>query len=562
MDKSRRRKCTNHPNNFCFVCGQFTPKSQRKKITSITKTAYSLYFGCALGDQDKDFAPHVCCISCKTGLNQWLHGRRKSLPFAVPMVWREQSNHLNDCYFCNTKITGVSRKNKASVKYPSVPSAIRPVPHSEDIPVPDPPIAWVAEYDGSSSNHDVDDSEPSTSQDPTYQCERSEDRHFVSQEELNDLIRDLKLGKKESELLGSRLQEWNFLAKETKITFYRSRHKQFSQYFTTKENMCFCVNVNGLMKELGVEHYVKDWRLFIDASKYSLKAVLLHNGNLLPSIPLFHAIGMKETYDSMAIILDAISYQNQGWEICSDLKVVALLTGLQGGFTKYCCFLCLWDSRATDKHFIVKEWGKRENYTPGASSVKYVPLVDPNKVLLPPLHIKLGLMKNFVKGLDKNASAFEYLRSIFPKISESKLKEGIFVGPQIRLLLKDSVFESKLKRVELAAWKSFKSVVKGFLGNNKEENYETLVSELLRSYKKMGCRMSLKIHFLHSHLDSFPTNLGAVSDEQGERFHQDISEMERRYQGRWDSAMLGDYCWFLKRESNIQYKKKSTVKHF
>lgn len=78
----------------------------------------------------------------------------------------------------------------------------------------------------------------------------------------------------------------------------------------------------------------------------------------------------------------------------------------------------------------------------------------------------------------------------------------------------------------------------------------------------MGCRMSLKIHFLHSHLDSFPTNLGAVSDEQGERFHQDISEMERRYQGRWDSAMLGDYCWFLKRESNIQYKKKSTVKHF
>lgn len=114
----------------------------------------------------------------------------------------------------------------------------------------------------------------------------------------------------------------------------------------------------------------------------------------------------------------------------------------------------------------------------------------------------------------------------------------------------------------MAAWKSFKSVVKGFLGNNKEENYETLVSELLRSYKKMGCRMSLKIHFLHSHLDSFPTNLGAVSDEQGERFHQDISEMERRYQGRWDSAMLGDYCWFLKRESNIQYKKKSTVKHF
>ena len=45
----------------------------------------------------------------------------------------------------------------------------------------------------------------------------------------------------------------------------------------------------------------------------------------------------------------------------------------------------------------------------------------------------------------------------------------------------------------------------------------------------MGCRMSLKMHFLHSHLDLFPENLGAVSDEQGERLHQDIQAMEERY---------------------------------
>ena len=44
--------------------------------------------------------------------------------------------------------------------------------------------------------------------------------------------------------------------------------------------------------------------------------------------------------------------------------------------------------------------------------------------------------------------------------------------------------------------------------------------------------MSLKIHFLHSHLDFFPDNLGDVSDEQGERFHQDISVIEIRYQGK------------------------------
>ena len=44
--------------------------------------------------------------------------------------------------------------------------------------------------------------------------------------------------------------------------------------------------------------------------------------------------------------------------------------------------------------------------------------------------------------------------------------------------------------------------------------------------------MSFKLHFLNSQLDYFPENLGAVSEEQGERFHQDIKEMERRYQGR------------------------------
>ncbi|EFN78917.1 hypothetical protein EAI_12044, partial [Harpegnathos saltator] len=57
--------------------------------------------------------------------------------------------------------------------------------------------------------------------------------------------------------------------------------------------------------------------------------------------------------------------------------------------------------------------------------------------------------------------------------------------------------------------------------------------------------MSLKLHYLHSHLDFFPDNLGDVSEEQDERFHQDIKEMERRYQERWNATMLADYCWCL-----------------
>ena len=61
--------------------------------------------------------------------------------------------------------------------------------------------------------------------------------------------------------------------------------------------------------------------------------------------------------------------------------------------------------------------------------------------------------------------------------------------------------------------------------------------------------MSVKLHFLHSHLEYFPDNVGYYSEEQGERFHQDLKVLERRYQGVWGVNMMADYCWMLKRES-------------
>ncbi|KAG0711093.1 hypothetical protein GWK47_021367 [Chionoecetes opilio] len=70
-----------------------------------------------------------------------------------------------------------------------------------------------------------------------------------------------------------------------------------------------------------------------------------------------------------------------------------------------------------------------------------------------------------------------------------------------------------------------------------------------------------QIHFFHSHLDFFPTNLGAVSDEQGERFHQDISTMETRYQGRFSPNMIGDYFWTLQRESSCSCKRRANYRN-
>ena len=169
-------------------------------------------------------------------------------------------------------------------------------------------------------------------------------------------------------------------------------------------------------------------------------------------------------------------------------------------------------------------------------------------------------MKNYVKGMDKMGAAFNYIRGKFPKLSEAKIKEGIFVGPQIRELLRDEQFNSIICGREKAAWNAFRPVVKNFLGNFKAENYRELVDNLLYSYNNLGCNMSLKMHFLHSHLDFFPENCGAVSDEHGERFHQNISSMEKRYQGKWNTSMLADYCWTVTRDASDDHYKRQEKK--
>jgi hypothetical protein len=104
----------------------------------------------------------------------------------------------------------------------------------------------------------------------------------------------------------------------------------------------------------------------------------------------------------------------------------------------------------------------------------------------------------------------------------------------------DDSFTDTMTEIEEDAWNAFKEVVKKFLGNVKDFLYKETVRNMLDKFKLLGCNMSLKLHFLASHLDYFPPNLGAVSEEQGERFHQDLKDVERRYQGRWDVNMMVD----------------------
>ena len=167
-------------------------------------------------------------------------------------------------------------------------------------------------------------------------------------------------------------------------------------------------------------------------------------------------------------------------------------------------------------------------------------------------------MKAFVRALDTNGTAFQYLKEKFGvHKSDAKLKAGVFIGPEIRNLLHDAVFKLNLNPKELAAWEAFTDVAQHFLGNHRAENYAQLISTMVESYHRLGARMSIKLHFLDSHLDFFPQNLGDVSDEHGERFHQEIKVIESRYQGQVGPNMMGDYCWFLYRETSSSHGRKS-----
>lgn len=307
-----------------------------------------------------------------------------------------------------------------------------------------------------------------------------------------------------------------------------------------------------------------DWRLFIDGSKTSIKAVLLHNGNRCPSVPVAFATGLKETYKVMKDMMDLIHYNRYEFKVVADFKVISILMGLQGGNTKYPCFLCLYDSRDYSHHFTTSTWPARTEHIAHRYNVVQEKLVNSENIIVPPLHIKLGIMTQFIKAIGRqgNEEAIDYLDAMFPRLSRYKIEEGIFVGPQIRKALHSDGFKEHLTLDQKTAWESFEAIIDGFLGNHKSDNHRELVNKMLNDFHKIGSHLPLKMHFLKSHLDFFPANLGAFSDEQGERFHQDLSEMEERFNNRYLPNMLGEYVWSILRDTRALHKRIGTRRHF
>ncbi|KAJ8665412.1 hypothetical protein QAD02_007074 [Eretmocerus hayati] len=126
----------------------------------------------------------------------------------------------------------------------------------------------------------------------------------------------------------------------------------------------------------------------------------------------------------------------------------------------------------------------------------------------------------------------------------------------------DQSFDDKLQGIERDTGKSVKDVITNSSGNRKSDDYKELYEILFNNFRKIKVNMSLRIHMLDCHLDFFPVNLGAVSDEHGEKFYQDIAVLESRYNCYRGINMLAGYCWSVKSESCDEHKRKSTRKSF
>ena len=166
--------------------------------------------------------------------------------------------------------------------------------------------------DSGASNPDDDNSEDDFI--PPGQQKKPE---FYIQESLNNLIKDTGLPKDAAENLAPDLKKRNLVTKRTQFTlYYQTRGKVFLKFFFRDTDLVYCSDVIGIMNKRKPNIYKdKEWRLFIDSSQRSLKAVLIHNKNKFASMPIAHSTMLKESYMNIEKVLSVTKYSAHNWKL-------------------------------------------------------------------------------------------------------------------------------------------------------------------------------------------------------------------------------------------------------
>lgn len=594
--------CKNVLRVLCHVCGMHTPKKYQREFTDNLIEKYLEKFN--FYPIFDDFAPNIVCRPCSTILTEKREKRISGSHLANPMIWQEPDINHEHCYPClMPKLKGSKWTNRGNIEYPGdgkttaikakwttqmddererspLRNCISTINTSEPL-TPIPVRSYVSRSSAPSPalqrlsmSAVFSMSIPSQSSGELYQPPKAPKEivdntpTLISQKIFADMGRQLCLTKNNTELLGSILRSLNLLETGV-ITTYLRHDKTFENMYAEKVynwddttyKIVYCSNLEGLFEKFNTHHNPDEWRLFIDGSTKSLKALLLHNGNLLPSIPVAYSRKLPEKYENMEEILDLIKYREYNWKVILDFKLINIISGMGPAQSKFPCFLCLWDKNTKEDKYTTIHWQERppfSTYNNKKFSSFNPPLVAISNILMPPLHIKLGLVnKLFSKVYQINEPARELLRKI-TGISEAKVKLGVYDGTKVRLLFKSIELPNVLSTNENNALNSLKKVCEGFLGNNRSPNYKILIAEMFKTFKKLEINVTLKMHALLSHLESFPPNCGDYSDEQGERAHQDFLKVEQQFNGKNMVSALETYCNSLVRETDPASDRRKT----
>lgn len=250
-------------NNFCYICGYFVDSNHRYKFQNhqVAVEEYNKLFNSSY-KSSSGYEPEYICLLCLTKLKL---GKTKKngnhiLPFSSPMIWHNQTYHKrDDCYFCKTNTAGFKYKNRQMIQYAEVLSVSKPVPLKQ----------LQDEQFQTEKEAKFEDIEPN---DPDYLKEAScsRKRHFVSNADYKDLIRDFGLSRRQSEGLGSRLRQWNLVQADFRVTSIRNDDRSlFQEVFksdTDIRNLVHCTNIEQLFCFLNHNYVPEEWRLFIDGS--------------------------------------------------------------------------------------------------------------------------------------------------------------------------------------------------------------------------------------------------------------------------------------------------------
>lgn len=248
--------CENR-NNFCYVCGLLLNKKKSIKFANhkVLVEKFNRFFNRTYSIS-KWYEPEYVCPYCSLGLNKW---KTETLPFLSPMQWHYQLYHKEeDCYFCQTNVVGHHFKTRHNIKYSNVLTVTKPIPRDRQSRNC---TKKVVSSESSDDNWGPTGNEAETS---------FQERHFVSNNDFQDLVRNLGLSRRQTEDLGSQLKNWHLTDSDFKITFFRDNpFMLFEQLFKADEvnsNLVYCSDIDELFASLNHTHLQEEWRLFIDGS--------------------------------------------------------------------------------------------------------------------------------------------------------------------------------------------------------------------------------------------------------------------------------------------------------